>query len=77
MVVPLPVPGLMELIHEGAPVTLHEVQLVVTVKDVEPAGELTVILAGDTFRVGGAPLCVMITICVRPHPLIVNIAVRD
>ena len=52
--VPFPVAGLTELIHDGAPVILHDVQLVVTVNDVVPLDELTVILAGETLSVGAA-----------------------
>ena len=54
MEVPLPELGFMAVIHEGAPVTLQDVQLVLMVNDVEPLGEPTVILAGDTVKIGAA-----------------------
>lgn len=74
---PFPVPGLTEVIHDGTPEMFHDVQLVLIVNDVEPVDEPTVILAGDTVKTGGAALWVMVTICVRPQPLTVNVAVRD
>ena len=51
---PFPVPGLTEVIQDGAPVMLHEVQLVVMVNEVLPLFAPTLIVEGETLMVGAA-----------------------
>ena len=78
MVAPFaPVPGLTDVIQDGAPEIVQDVQLVVMVNEVLPLPAPTLIGDGEILMVGVAPLCVMVTVCVSPQPLMVNVAVRD
>ncbi len=78
MVVPfVPEPGLTEVIQDGAPVMLHDAQLVVIVTELLPLPAPTKSGDGEMFMFGVAPLCMTDNVWVSEQPVMVNVAVRD
>ncbi len=76
--VPLLLPDAGDTVAQaGAPLTVQELQLLVTEMLAEPAAAVWLMLAGLTSNVTAAPACVMLTCLVIVHPAIVSVALRD
>jgi hypothetical protein len=75
--VALPLPELgVTVIHEGTPVIVQLLQLLITEKLVLPALTPTFSVGGLTVRVFVAPACVIVTFWLSEQPLTVRFAVR-
>ncbi len=73
---PFPLVGL-TVSQFGAPLILHDVQLVVMVNEELPPVASKARVPGDTSNVAFVPLCITVKVWVGPQPVMVNVAVRD